>query len=197
MCYQHMISKKLIRFLPVIGFVFFLSCNDDDDGAIEPALFISGDVENLALIYSQTIFDGGSNNAINTFSKQDKTTTLQTFKDGEESPDGFWTIRMVNLDIEALDLPYTLQSDEGAISWIDESVKELQSPCSAADVLCFYSGIGEDEMQITITAVKDGMIEGNFNGRLFHYTINPTITKDEGDFIDVSNGKFVIRYLNL
>ena len=190
-------KRDALKILLLIGLLFDSSCKNDDDVTEMPEFFISSDVQSMTLLYEQKIFDGGSNTAINTFSKQDRSTTLQTFKDGVESADGFWTIRMVNLDIEELDLPYTLKSDEGTISWIDESVKELQSSCSRPDVLCFYSGIGEEEVEITITAVHEDTIEGNFNGRLFHYTINPTITKDEDDFIDISDGKFVIHYLNL
>ncbi|BFP42793.1 hypothetical protein FGF1_36380 [Flavobacteriaceae bacterium GF1] len=181
----------------LVGLLFLWACNNDDDGAIAPEFFISGDTQNTTLTYEQTIFDGGSNNAINTFSKADKTTTLQTFREKVESPDGFWTIRMVNLDIEELNLPYTLKRDEGTISWIDESIKELQSSCSRADVLCFYAGIGDEEVKITISSVENGIVEGHFTGRLFHYTINPTVTKDENDFIEVSQGKFVVRYLNI
>lgn len=170
------------------------SCKNDDEAPVAPQLFISGEFENSSLQYEQTVFDGGSNGVINTFSKLDKTTTLQTFKNGTDNSDGFWTIRIVNIDIENLNLPYVLKSDEGTISWIDESARGLQPPCSAPDVICFYSGIGEDEIEITITEIKDGIIKGDFEGRLFHHRFNPTYTKDMNDYVDISEGSFSIRY---
>ena len=178
----------------LIGLTILWSCKNDDEASVEPQLFISAEFQNSSLKYEQTVFDGGVNGFINTFSKLDKTTNLQTFKNGTDNTDGFWTIRMVNIDIESLNLPYVLKSDEGTISWIDESAKGLQPPCSAPDVLCFYSGVGENEIEMTITEVQDGIITGEFEGRLFHHRFNPTYTKDLNDYVDISKGSFSIQY---
>ena len=174
------------------------ACSNDVDVVFPlpqlPELFISSSADGTTVNFSQTIFDGGSNGLINTFNAQDLITTLQTYKNGLDNSDGFWTIRMVNIDIEDISLPYTLQNDQATISWIDESVKNLQQPCSAPDVICFYSGIGTNEITLTITSVENNIIKGVFSGRLYHYQFNPTFTKDLNDFIDISEGQFSILY---
>ena len=122
---------------------------------------------------------------------------MQSYKNGVDDRDGFWTIRINGVDIENLNIPYTLTGIEGSLTWVDESIKTLQGPCSRADVLCFYSGVGVDEVTITITSIENDVIHGTFEGRLYHILVNPTVTRDENDFVDVTNGSFSIRFQSI
>ncbi|MEM1135476.1 MAG: hypothetical protein AAGI07_06510 [Bacteroidota bacterium] len=171
------------------------SCDDEDEKPIAPDTFsISAKIGNDAAEYNQTVFDGGVNGNINVFNRTDKTLYLQAFKNGTDDTDGFWTIRINDLDIETLTLPYTLTGIEGSVTWTDESIKVLQAPCAQPDVLCFYAGAGVDEVTITITEVANNTISGEFNGKLNHIQVNPTVTRDTKDFTEIVEGKFRMQY---
>ncbi|MDN5216004.1 hypothetical protein QQ020_28255 [Fulvivirgaceae bacterium BMA12] len=171
------------------------SCQNDDDGSPVVSEFsIKGEVEGNTLPYKQTVFDGGTNGTVNVYNRADKTLLLQSFKNGENDSEGFWTIRINGVDIENLTVPYSLTGVEGIITWVDESAKALQEPCSAADVLCFYSGVGVDEVKITITSVEDGTISGEFEGKLYHIRVNPSVIRDTDDVVEVAGGQFKIRF---
>lgn len=180
----------------IVGAALFLSCQNDDNGSpMEPEFVISAEIASGAVYYEQTVFDGGSNGSINVFNRSDRTLFLQTFKNGKDDVDGFLTIRMTGVDIENLSLPYSLTGVEGSVTWVDESVKELQGPCSAPDVICFYAGIGVDEVQITITAIENNNIEGTFEGKLHHIRVNPTVIRDENDTAEVLKGTFNMQFM--
>lgn len=187
---------KVVNFaIGLVGAIILLSCQQNDD--IPPrasAYLINGSVQSNSLSYKQTVFDGGSNDNINVFNRTDKTLYLQSFKNGVDDNDGFWTIRMNGIDIENLTLPYSLTGAEGSITWVDESIKKLQAPCASSDVLCFYSGVGVDEVEITINNIENDIITGEFKGTLNHIRVNPSVIRDTDDFVEVSNGKFSIKF---
>lgn len=191
---QSILKRKITTFaLVAVG--LFWSCENDDSISPTPSGYsIKGTVEDNNLTYEQTIFDGGINGNVNVFNRSNKTLFLQSFKNGVDDSDGFWTIRITGLDIENLTLPYTLTGVEGSITWVDESVTSLQEPCSAADVICFYSGVGVDEVKITITEIEDATISGEFEGRFYHIRVNPTVIRDTNDMVEVLNGQFKIKF---
>ncbi len=172
-----------------------LSCQNDDNGSPTPSEFsIAAKIGNDTAEYEQTVFDGGSNGNVNVFNRTDKTLFLQSFKNGKDDSDGFWTIRFLGLDIENLTLPYTLTGVEGTVTWVDESVKKLQGPCAAPDVLCFYSGVGVDEVKITIDSIDNNTISGKFEGELYHIRANPSVVRDTNDLTEVVEGAFKIKF---
>ncbi len=178
-----------------LGAALLWSCQNDDDGSpVQSEFSIKGEVEGNTLPYKQTVFDGGTNGNVNVFNRTDKTLFLQSFKNGENDSEGFWTIRINGIDIENLTVPYSLTGVEGIITWVDESVKALQAPCAAPDVLCFYSGVGVDEVKITITSVENGTISGEFEGKLYHIQVNPTVIRDTDDVAEVIGGQFKVRF---
>lgn len=188
--------RNSIILLILIKVALLLSaCDDDDEKPLAPNTFsISAKIGNDAVEYNQTVFDGGVNGNINVFNRTDKTLYMQAFKNGIDDTDGFWTIRINDLDIENLNLPYTLTGIEGSVTWTDESIKVLQAPCTQPDVLCFYAGVGVDEVTITITEVANNTISGEFNGKLNHIQVNPTVTRDTKDFTEIVEGKFRMQY---
>lgn len=173
----------------------FWSCqNDDNESPLPPEFGIAAEALNTMNTYEQTVFNGGSSGDINVYNTVDKTLLLQSFKNGKDDSEGFWTIRINGVDIENQKLPYSLTGVEGTITWVDESVKNLQGPCSAPDVLCFYSGVGVDEVKITIDSVDDHIITGKFEGKLYHITVNPTVIRDTNDMVEVAKGTFEIKF---
>ncbi len=172
-----------------------LSCQNDDNGSpLPPEFSISAKIGNDSADYEQTVFDGGSNKDINVYNPVDNTLLLQSFKNGKDDSEGFWTLRMYGVDIENLVLPYSLTGAEASISWVDESVKKLQAPCAAPDILCFYAGVGVDEVQITIEKIENNIISGKFEGKLYHIRINPTVIRDTNDVTEVVDGAFSIKF---
>ncbi|MEM1338779.1 MAG: hypothetical protein AAF634_03510 [Bacteroidota bacterium] len=172
-----------------------MSCQNDDNGApLPPEFEISATIGDDYVGYEQTVFDGGSNGSVNVFNRANNTLLLQSFKNGKDDSDGFWTIRTYGVDIENLVLPYALTGAEASISWVDESIKKLQVPCAAPDVLCFYSGVGVDEVKITIEKIENNTISGTFEGKLYHIRINPTVIRDTNDITEVVDGAFTIKF---
>lgn len=185
--------KNVVMIL--ICVILLWSCQNDDDGSPASSEFsIEAKIEDHSLSYEQTIFDGGSDGNVNVFNRVDKTLLLQSFKNGENDSEGFWTIRINEVDIENVTLPYNVTGVEGSITWVDESAKALQEPCSAADVICFYSGVGVDEVKITITSVENNTISGTFEGDLAHIRLNPNVIRDTDDIAEVVEGQFNIRF---
>lgn len=174
--------------------IIFLSCQDDDDSPPPPQYSIAGEISDNLATYDQTVFDGGSNGNVNVFNRADKSLYLQVFKNSKDDSEGFWTIRINGVDIENITLPHTITGAEGSITWVDESIKDLQPPCQEADVPCFYAGAGVDEVGITITNMENEVITGEFEGRLYHIMFNPSVIRDTDDFVEVSNGKFSIKF---
>ncbi|MEM1257684.1 MAG: hypothetical protein AAGH81_04085 [Bacteroidota bacterium] len=173
----------------------FLSCQNDDNGSTPtPEFGIGAETLDNISSYEQTVFDGGASGDINVYHPLDKTLLLQSFKNGKDDSEGFWTIRVNGVDIENLTLPYTLTGVEGSVSWVDESVKTLQNQCAAPDVLCFYSGVGVDEVMITLESVDNHIIMGQFEGKLYHITVNPSVIRDTSDVVEVVKGNFNINY---
>lgn len=181
--------------IALISTTLFWSCENGNDVSPLPQEFsIEGKILGHSTAFEQTVFDGGDDGNINVFNRSDKTLLLQSFKNGKDDSEGFWTIRINGIDIENLTLPYTLTGVEGSITWVDESVKSLQGLCSAADVICFYAGVGVDEVTITITNIENNTIRGSFKGRLFHIRLNPSVVRDTNDVTDVVDGQFNIRF---
>lgn len=191
-------KTRLILLLYLNAILLFYSCDDGEKEPLVPISFsISAKIANENAEYSQTVFDGGTNGNVNVFNQIDKTLYLQTFKNGIDDSEGFWTIRLNNLDIENLTLPYTLTGIEGSVTWTDESIKELQAPCAQPDILCFYAGVGVDEVTITILEVSDNAISGEFNGMLNHVRVNPSVVRDLQDNAEIVEGKFKMQYLTV
>ncbi|MEM1340277.1 MAG: hypothetical protein AAF634_17835 [Bacteroidota bacterium] len=187
-------GRKSILGLVLLGALF--SCQNDDNASTPPSEFsIKANILQEEPEYEQTVFDGGSNGNVNVFNRADRTIYLSTFKNGTDDSEGFWTIRISDVDIEALNLPYTLTGTEGSVTWVDEAIQDLQGPCSAADVLCFYAGIGVDEVQITIDRVENNSISGSFAGKLYHIRVNPSVERDENDIVEIRQGTFKMKYL--
>ena len=191
---------KKVTLLILALAVSILSCNrDDDDDPIDPPVnedfLIDGTINNSSLNYAQTVFDGGTGGGTNVFYRSDRFMYLEAYKNGQDQTDGFWVIRINNVDIENLTLPHSLTGAEGSITWVDESVKPLKNVCASPDVLCFYAGVGVDEVDITITEIANNVISGEFSGILNHIQVNPTVDRDTDDFVEVTEGSFQIQYM--
>lgn len=185
-------------FLLLISLCIVFSCSEDDDNMPEPSQWsISGELNGISATYDQTVFDGGDNNDINVYNRTDQTLLLQGIVNGTSSEDGVITLRMNGVDLDNLNLPYSLTGAEGSIVWIDSSIQQLQPQCQAPDILCFYSGVGVDEVEITITNISNDTISGSFTGRIYHIQVNPSVIRDTQDFIDVVNGAFEMRFTTI
>jgi len=94
-------------------------------------------------------------------------------------------------------LPYTLKAPEGGIAWYDSRIDLIvknQEICQGIDNGCtFY--LSPESGTITVTKVKDEIIEANFEGRagivrtglgqgpidcLFHEAVNDLFIGEEG-----------------
>ncbi|WP_422106591.1 hypothetical protein [Winogradskyella sp.] len=186
----------------IFSLLFFcclvFSCSEDDGGVPTPSQgFISGEMNGVSVTYEQNVFDGGPNNDINVYNRTDQTLLLQANVDGIPSDDGIITLRMNGVDLDNLSLPYSLTGVEGSLTWVDASIKALQPQCEAPDVLCFYSGVGVDEVEISITDISNNTISGSFTGSLYHIQVNPSVIRDTQDVIDVVRGTFEMKFVTI
>lgn len=172
-----------------------LSCKNDDNAELPPLLEfgIVAETLNSMVMYEQTVFNGEMGD-INVYDPTSKILLMQSFKNGRDASEGFWTIRINGVDIHNQAFPYELKGVEGTIGWVDESIKKMQSPCAVPDVLCVYYGVGVDEVKITIDSVDSNIIAGKFEGKLYHVQVNPTLTRDPNDMVEVTEGSFKINY---
>lgn len=188
-------KTKLKRFgIVVLGVLVFGSCSTNDNGADPPEYFISAGLEGSDVKYAQTVFDGGVSEDVNVFDPDYHTISMQAYQNSTDYTDGYWTIRLLDVDIENINTPYTLKDDEAIIGWMDKSIKQPRPECESGDVLCFYSGAGVAEIEVTINEVKNNTIIGVFQGTLFHVRVNPTVIKDPNDGIEIVDGAFSIQY---
>lgn len=178
----------------VLCALVLVSCSNDDNGADPPEFFISAELEGSDVKYAQTVFDGGVSEDINVFDPDHHTISMQAYKNSTDYTDGYWTIRLLDVDIENINTPYTLKDDEAIIGWMDESIKQPRPECEPGDILCFYSGAGITEIEITINKVENSIITGVFRGKLFHVRVNPTVIKDPNDMVEIVDGAFSIQY---
>lgn len=186
----------------IFSLLFFcclvFNCSEDDGGVHTPPQgFIAGEMNGVSVTYEQNVFDGGPNNDINVYNRTDQTLLLQANVDGIPSDDGIITLRMNGVNLDNLSLPYSLTGAEGSLTWVDASIKELQPQCEAPDVLCFYSGVGVDEVEISITDISNNTISGSFTGSLYHIQVNPSVIRDTQDVIDVVRGTFEMKFVTI
>ncbi|MEO1257950.1 MAG: hypothetical protein AAFZ15_04105 [Bacteroidota bacterium] len=124
-------------------------------------------------------------------------TWLQAFIDTTAEV-GYWTIRIHDTDIENIELPYTLNLDQGRVFWYDPRVDDMIESidlCQGLDSACAFSmTAGENENVITITSVEDQIIEGEFSGRAIVRGTQSTPYQDTTSYYDISDGKFRIMY---
>lgn len=155
--------------------------------------FIEGEIDNKLQHYKQINYEW--TNVSNKYFVDYEETWLQAFSDSLDS-EGSWRIRVHDLDIESIQLPYTLQASEGSIAWFDSRVDLIVQDtdfCQGVDNGCtFYLGPGEGN--ITITKVDDRIIEGNFEGKAILVRTGFTPGQDESLFHEIENGKFRINY---
>ncbi len=178
----------------VLSVFVMASCNNDDNGADPPEFFISAELDGNTVKYAQTVFDGSVSDDINVFDPDHHTISMQAYQNSTDYTDGYWTIRLLDVDIENINTPYTLKDNEAIIGWMDKSIKQPRPECEPGDILCFYSGTGTAEIEITINEVKNNIITGVFQGNLFHVRINPTVIKDPNDSVEIVDGAFSIQY---
>ena len=202
-----MIQIKPQALIPIliIPLLFLIACNTQSDDlsisetiSIVPELgeyefFIEGVVDDHPLHYKQINYDWYNNS--NTYYKDFEQSWLQAYSDSLNYA-GSWEIRIQNVDIESIDLPYTLSDAEANIYWFDSRVDTIIQQtdfCQGIDNGCTFF-LNPERGDITITKIKDQIIEGHFNGRAILLRTGFAVGQDESLFYDIENGKFRIKY---
>ena len=202
-----MIQLKPQSLIPllIIPLFFLIACNAENDDlniseviAVVPEsgeydFFIEGAVDGHLLHYRQINYDWGNN--FNTYSEESGNSWFQAYSDSLDYA-GSWEIILRNVDIESIDLPYTLSDAEASINWFDSRVDTIIQQtdfCQGPDNGCTFL-LKPERGSITITKVEDQIIEGDFEGRAIVLRTGYIIGQDESLFYDIENGKFRINY---
>lgn len=155
--------------------------------------FIEGEIDDKLLRYKQINYE--RTNVSNKYFSDHKETWLQAYTDSLNS-EGSWRIRMHDLDIESIQLPYTLKSSEGNIKWFDSRIDLIIQNtdfCQGVDRGCTFF-LSPANGSITITKVDNQIIEGRFEGKAIIVRTGFFQGQDESLFHEIKNGKFRISY---
>lgn len=172
----------------------FLKTKDFTPEISNYEFYIEGEVDGKLLRYRQINYEW--TNVSNKYFINHKETWLQAYTDSIADIQGHWYIRIHNLDIKNLELPYTLKESEGNIEWYDQRIDaiiENNQHCQGIDSGCTFV-LRSGENIITITSCENNIIEGVFSGRLVIIGTGFTPYADESLFHDIKNGKFRIKY---
>lgn len=155
--------------------------------------YIEGEIEDKLLCYKQINHEWI--NVSNKYFVDSEETWLQAYSDSLDYH-GLWKVRIHKVDIESIELPYTLKESEGSVRWFDSKVDLIIQDtdfCQGVDNGCTFS-LSPANGTITITKVGDHIIEGNFEGKAILVRTGSSPGQDEGLFHDIKNGKFRINY---
>jgi len=167
--------------------------SDDDDKIVNFDFFIEGEIDGELLCYRQINYEW--TNISNKYFKDYQETWLQAYNDSLDY-EGAWRIRIHDMNIETIDLPYTLKESEGSVRWYDSRVDMIIKNtefCQGIDNGCTFF-LRPDRGEITITQVADQIIEGTFEGRAILVRTGFTPGQDENLYHDIENGSFRIKY---
>ncbi|MBK8830782.1 MAG: hypothetical protein IPN60_07975 [Saprospiraceae bacterium] len=156
--------------------------------------YIEGEIGGKLLRYRQINYDW--TNVSNKYFIDHQETWLQAYVDSLGEIDGSWTIRIHDIDIRSIELPYTLKESEGNIGWYDERIDDIienNANCQGIDAGCsFFLESGESD--ITLISNENNILEGEFSGKAYIYGTGFTPYHDESIFHDIVKGKFRIKY---
>ena len=198
-------SKPIAAMIFIISFsLLFISCkNEGESGPSKttkfvPAVndydfFIEGEIDDKLLHYRQVNYDW--TNVSNTYFPEYHESWLQAYTDSLDA-EGSWEIRIHDVDIESVDLPYSLSTDEANIQWADSRVDVIiqnTDYCHGVDSNCSFN-LNAMRGAITITRVEEQIIEGTFEGRAILIKTGFTSQQDTSLYHDVKNGAFRIKY---
>lgn len=171
----------------------FSSCSNDDNHNAPAVFEISASIDGREVGYVQT--PNETNLVNNNYLENVRELRLVVFRNGTDDKEGYWSIRITGVDLDNIEVPYTLKSKQGYISWEDTGVKEFNEPtCSRLDVICLYGGESGDGPEINILDITNNQIRGAFSGRLNRFTVGPSVVEDPNDFVQVTQGRFAIEY---
>lgn len=155
--------------------------------------FIEGEIEDKRLHYKQIDYEW--TNVSNKYFIDEQETWLQAYTDSIDS-EGSWRVRIHGLDIEALELPYTLLETEGSIRWYDSRVDLIIAStdfCQGIDNGCLFA-LSPQRGNIAITSVDNEIIQGCFEGTAIIVRTGFTPGEDQSLYHEIENGRFRIRY---
>ncbi len=172
-----------------------LLCACDADETILPSLndwYISGEINGSQRPLPQV--DLPNVNVSNTYFREFKETHLQAYRNESDPSDGYWKIRLSDLDLENITPPINVEQSFFSVSWHDSKILEIDDErCGDIDQGCaFFSA--SDRFLLTITELTDTEIVGVFSGRLLLTGTGFGVFQDPDQFVDVTNGSFRIAY---
>ncbi len=188
-------------FLCLFVLLLFVSCRDEDvntslneEEITQFDFFIEGMVNDLKSDFEQTNIDNV--NTSNTYFSHYQSTWFEAYKNGSDSQAGYWTIRIVDLDILNIEIPFgDWTTSEAFISWKDDEVVPIDDErCGFVDGRCAYSGSTSDGLIFTITSHDNTILSGTFSGRLYLTGIEFNAFQDKSNFDEVTKAAFRINY---
>ena len=172
-----------------------MSCSTEDESKDQMIYkrYIQGSINSKIESYPQVDLDGV--NTSNTFFSKSKETWLQAYENNLHiSKDGHWVIRIHDLDILSISLPYSNWEKASAnISW-DDNLTTEDTRCVGVDAGCDFIASTDDDLNFIITEVSNHFITGEFSGRFSLTGTGFGGFRDKSEFVDVENGSFKIKF---
>jgi len=195
--------KILISLIGIIIIAGYLTgCTDNQisktkdftPGIVNYEFYIEGEIDDKLLRYRQINYDW--TNVSNKYFIDSEETWLQAYTDSIGENRGYWNIRIHDIDIMNIAMPYTLLESEGSVTWYDQridAIMENNSNCQGIDSGCTFI-LRSGEYNITLTSNANNILEGTFHGRAVIIGTDFTIYSDNSLFHEIENGKFRIEY---
>jgi len=194
--------KSLVSLFGLVILVFLPGCaenqlqktKDFTPEVLNYEFYIEGFIDGKLLRYRQINYE--STNVSNKYFIDFEETWLQAYTDSLAENQGYWKIRIHDIDIRNMEFPYRLQDSEGSITWYDQRIDALieNNPnCQGNDSGCTFA-LRSGESDITLTSNENSILEGYFSGKAMIHGIGFTPYSDESLFHDIVKGNFRIKY---
>lgn len=181
-----------MKHLAITVFVIVLFSCSSEEINIDYDTFIMGVIDDQVEVFPQRDLSGV--NTSNTYFANYEETWLQAYGEDHDQENQLWTVRISDVDILNVPLPYSdWQNATASVSW-DNQLTNNDSRCGGVDAGCIFSGATNRGLNFVITDVKDGVITGTFSGRLSLQGTGFGPFRDESVFVDVTEGAYKIAF---
>ena len=155
--------------------------------------YIEGEIDNKVCRYEQINVDWISTS--NKYFIDEQETWLQAYIDSLNPDNVYWNIRISNVDIMNIQMPYELQGSEGHIFWNDQRIDNIiehNSNCQGVNRCTFM--LSSKDNVIKLISNENNVLEGLFFGKAIINGIGFQPYSDSTYFHEIKNGKFKIKY---
>lgn len=178
--------------IAVLTLCLFSCSSEETETAVEYEYFIQGVIDDRREAFPQE--DIPAVNTSNTYFTNFQQTWLQAYGADHGAKNQLWTIRISDVDIQNITLPYSdWENATASVSW-DNDLTRYDDRCGIVDGSCVFAASTLTGLNLVITGVEDNIITGTFYGRMTLIGTGFGRFRDESIYVDVEEGEFNIQF---